>query len=47
MLRQRDIFANVRGVALTFFDTYLRGDAEARAALEKAPERTGVKLEKR
>jgi len=47
ILRQKDIFANVRGVALTFFDTYLRGDAEARTALEKAAERTGVTIEKR
>jgi predicted dienelactone hydrolase len=46
-LRQKDLFAIIRGVALTFFDTYLRGDAAGREELEKAGERTGVTLEKR
>ena len=46
-LKQRDIFANIRGIALTFLDTYLHGDAEARAALEKVPERTEITLEKK
>ena len=46
-LKQRDIFANIRGIALTFLDTYLHGDAEARAALEKVPARTEITLEKK
>ena len=46
-LRQRDLFAITRGIALTFFDTYLRGDAAARTELEKTAERKGVVVEKK
>ena len=46
-LRQKDLFATIRGVAVAFLDTYLRGDAEGRAALEKAAERSGVTVEKK
>ena len=44
-LRQQDMFAIARGVSLAFFDTYLRGDASARASLEKLKERRGVAVE--
>ncbi len=47
MLRQRELFAIVRGVALSFFDTYLRGDATARTALEKMSERRAVTVERK
>jgi len=46
-LQQKDVFATIRGVALTFFDAYLRGDAAGREALEKASARTGVVVEKK
>lgn len=45
--RQRELFAIVRGVALSFFDTYLRGDATARTALEKTAERKAVTVERK
>jgi predicted dienelactone hydrolase len=45
--RHKAIFANVRGVALAFFDTYLRADTEGRAALEKTGERADVTVEKK
>ena len=44
-LRQRDIFAAARGIALTFFDTYLRGDAAGREALQKVSERKNLTIE--
>jgi predicted dienelactone hydrolase len=46
-MRQKALFATARGIALTFFDTYLRGDAAAREALEKSAERPAVALEKK
>ncbi|HEX6097975.1 MAG TPA: hypothetical protein VF432_16735 [Thermoanaerobaculia bacterium] len=46
-LRQRELFAMSRGMTLMFFDTYLRGDAAGRTALEKVAERKGVTLEKK
>lgn len=46
-MRQRALFAIVRGVALSFFDTYLRQDAAARDALEQAETRQAVVLEKK
>ena len=46
-LRQRELFAIVRGSALAFWDTYLKGDAAGRAALEKLNERRGVTVEKK
>ena len=47
LLKQKEIFANIRGVALTFLDTYLHGDTAARESLEKSSERKGVALEKK
>jgi predicted dienelactone hydrolase len=44
-LRQQELFAIARGVALSFFDTYLRGDAAGRESLEKAKDRRGVTVE--
>jgi len=44
-LRQKELFATARGVALTFFDTYLRADAAGREALQKANDRKGVTVE--
>ncbi len=46
-MRQKALFASARGIALTFFDTYLHGDAAARQALEKSAERPAVALEKK
>lgn len=46
-IRQQDMFAIVRGAALAFFDTYVKGDAAARTALEKVADRRGVTLEKK
>jgi predicted dienelactone hydrolase len=46
-MHQRELFAMTRAIALTFFDTYLHGDAAARAALEKSAERKAVTLEKK
>lgn len=46
-LRQRELFAIVRGSALAFWDAYLKGDAAGRAALEKMTERRGVTVEKK
>jgi predicted dienelactone hydrolase len=46
-LKQRELFAISRGLELAFFDTYLRGDAAARAELEKVAERKGVRVEKK
>ncbi len=44
-MRQLDMFGIARASALAFFNTYLRGDATAREALEKMKERHGVTLE--
>jgi predicted dienelactone hydrolase len=46
-MRQRALFSIVRGVALSFFDAYLREDAPAREALEQAGTRKAVVLEKK
>lgn len=46
-IRQQDIFANARGIALAFFDAYLKGEAKGRETLEKAGSRRGVTLEKK
>lgn len=46
-LRQRELFAMSRGIELAFFDTYLHGDAAARAELEKTAERKTVTVEKK
>ena len=46
-LRIRGTFANVKGISLAFFDTYLRSDAEGRTALEGAGGRGGVELVKK
>jgi predicted dienelactone hydrolase len=35
-LRERGLFNRIQGVSLSFWDTYLRGDAEGRTALERA-----------
>jgi predicted dienelactone hydrolase len=45
MLRTQEMFGIVRGGALAFFDFYLKGDAEARKALENLKERRGVTVE--
>ncbi|HYI10184.1 MAG TPA: alpha/beta fold hydrolase [Thermoanaerobaculia bacterium] len=46
-LRERGIFAQVKAISLAFLDTYLRGDAEGRTALEAAGSRGGVELQKK
>lgn len=46
-LRQQELFAIIRGVALSFFDAYLRGDAAGRAALEKPNTRGNVTVERK
>lgn len=46
-LRQHEMMAVIRGVALSFFDTYLRADTAGREALEKASTRKGVVVEKK
>ncbi|HEV7240213.1 MAG TPA: hypothetical protein VGQ36_13320 [Thermoanaerobaculia bacterium] len=46
-VRHQQMVADIRGIALTFFDTYVRGDAAGREALEKAGTRTGVVVEKK
>lgn len=46
-MRHQEQFAAIRGIALTFFDTYVRGEAAGREALEKAKERRGVTVEKK
>ena len=46
-LRQQEMMGIIRGVALSFFDTYLRADAAGREALEKASTRKGVVVEKK
>lgn len=46
-LRIRGTFANVKGISLAFFDTYLRSDTEGRTALEGAGARGGVELVKK
>lgn len=45
--RQQDLFNLTRGLALAFWDTYLRGDADGRKALENAGTRGGVTVEKK
>lgn len=47
MLRQQEVFAVARGAALAFWDTYLRGDAEGRTALENVSQRRGVTVERK
>ncbi len=46
-LRQRDLFAIIRGVALTFFDAHVRGETAGREALEKTSERPNVTVERK
>jgi predicted dienelactone hydrolase len=46
-LRIRGIFSNIKGISLAFFDTYLKGEAEGRTALEGAAGRGGVELVKK
>ena len=46
-MRNQELLGIVRGVALSFFDTYVRGEAAGREALEKAGERKGVVVEKK
>jgi predicted dienelactone hydrolase len=47
ILRHQEIFAIARGSALAFWDTYLRGNAEARTALENLALTKGVTAEKK
>ena len=47
MLRTQEMFGIVRGSAAAFLDAYLKGDAEARTALENVKERRGVTLERK
>ncbi|HVG23794.1 MAG TPA: alpha/beta fold hydrolase [Thermoanaerobaculia bacterium] len=47
MLRTQEMFGIVRGSALAFFDAYLKGDAEARTALENMTSRRGVSVERK
>jgi predicted dienelactone hydrolase len=46
-VRFRNTYAAVKALSLAFWDTYLRGDAEGREALEKAGGRAGVVVEKK
>ncbi|HEY0160036.1 MAG TPA: hypothetical protein VGF28_22305 [Thermoanaerobaculia bacterium] len=46
-LRVRGAYATVKALSLAFWDTYLRGDAEGRQALEAAGARGGVTLERK
>jgi predicted dienelactone hydrolase len=46
-LRIRSTFANIKAISLAFFDTYLKGDAEGRTALEGVAGRGGVELVKK
>ncbi len=46
-MKQKDLFATIRGVTLSFFDAYLREDAAGREALEKTGERLNATMEKR
>lgn len=46
-LRVRGAHATVKALSLAFWDTYLRGDAEGRQALEAAAERGGVTVERK
>jgi predicted dienelactone hydrolase len=47
MLRTQEMFGIVRGSALAFFDAYLKGNAEARTALENFKDRRGVTVERK
>jgi predicted dienelactone hydrolase len=47
VVRDRNAFGTIRTMSLAFWDTYLRGEAEGRTALEGAATRAGVVLEKR
>ncbi len=46
-LQWRSSFNTVKALSLAFFDSYLKGDAEGRAALENAAGRGNVVLEKK
>ena len=46
-LRMRGTFANIKAISLSFWDTYLRNDAEGRTALEGVAGRGGVELVKK
>ena len=46
-LRTQEMFGIVRGSALAFFDTYVKGNAEARQALENMKDRRGVIVERK
>lgn len=46
-LRVRGTFANVKAIALAFWDAYLRNDPEGRTALDNAASRGGVELLKK
>lgn len=46
-MRIRNIFGQVKAISLAFWDTYLRGDAEGRTALEGAANRGGIELLKK
>lgn len=41
-LSERALFASIRAIALSFFDTYLKGDAEGRTYLTSADERPHI-----
>lgn len=47
MLRTQEMFGLVRGSSLAFFDAYVRGDAEARTALENLESSRGVTVERK
>jgi predicted dienelactone hydrolase len=46
-MRIRGTFSNIKAISLAFFDTYLKGEAEGRTALEGAAARGGVELVKK
>lgn len=46
-LHHQEMFAAARGLSLAFWDTYLKSDAKAREALEKAGERKGLVVERK
>ena len=46
-MRFRNTYAAVKALSLAFWDTYLKGEADGRDALEKAGARVGVTVEKK
>ncbi|HEX2121753.1 MAG TPA: hypothetical protein VHL59_08935, partial [Thermoanaerobaculia bacterium] len=47
MDRTRAVFNTVKGMTVAFWDAYLRADAEGRAQLDRATDRSGLELKKK